>query len=1407
MRTTLLTFLLILSASSFLHAQQGKKYVPGQLILELDASQNIEEASIKSTLNRIGIKSTVYLGFNRYYLIRFSRNRSLDSMITILSEAGIRSTKDELIPFAGEGTIQTNDALNDLGYWNSANQNFLPAKSNMDSLLAFLPPLYKNNSDDPEEKITLIHTEIPRLTHYDMPAIDSFRSVDLLRGAIPIDGANATPHGSWTGGVAYAKWHNAQQPAGFDGGMTGMTNNKRPIILNIADANSGSSSATISMLYWCYNYCQTYPDRRLVISFSFAGSYMPQPIAAQIEAQNKILLIHSAGNSNVPAFNYVDAFQLNTMASSPNGQKASFSNYGQFIDIAFQGSSMKGLSPASDAAIDNWQGTSASAPGVAGGLVTLWNLMPTKMASEMKSLLVHPLNTTHFIIQPDGSAAKPVIRFWYLLGNIIFPLATSYANPLSIKTTPTTNLNTLVNDLIGTQSNRKFYWRKGNTWVEFTSGIANWNELGSGRRQIKYQWTNSQTTGSDGQNTQSEVIRTIELYNTKPLYQSGITYCINQPEFKIKLLNCPETSSLDTLKIFQGSADITNTFNRNDSTFTISPGTSSSVSVKVIYYKKDNIAIADSTESLITGTNTPQVLTNNITSTSFIPCEGPYASFTASSNAVQTQYQWKKNGVNVGTNSPVYTDSSLVNGQQITCTVIPYNGCWTAASLQSNIVNIAIPPCTDNLNNNSIGTANLINYQNSFCDGEANFNGTPVSADNYPVIRYQKSSWIPKQGTIEMLVKVTNGYSSFFGISTTSATLLAIDSNGLDKSSFIAAYSNGNISFRRYNPATQSFTDVTATGTPFRFNQWHVISVSYGSNGTVIRVNGITYVTNSTVITPMHSGNGFLGGSNFSDGANWWGIYGFKGQVDKIRFSYSQSDWQMALPNQPPTASISASPTLSCSGDPITFTATTNAPTANYQWKKNSVNVGTNTAIYVDNTITNGTNISCVITATSGCFSTPSAISNTIFPLVNERLTPGISISATKTNPCAGETVVFSATITNGGVSPLFQWRRNGIPVGTGSSYTSNTLNTNDVLTCALTSSLTCVTTPTATSNSIIITVRPIITPTVNITANSTTICEKTQVTFVANTNVVSPTFQWKINGVPAGQNSNQLVSSSLSNNDQITCTVIAPSTDCYTNYTQVSNSIQMKVNPLLVPAIQIISNDADNTLCAGETISFSTTITNGGIQPHYQWKRNGLVVGTDSPTLTITSPKQNDEITCVLTSSETCVTSTVAESNLIRLKVVSLKPVITKNGFTLEAVGTHNGAIIQWWKNGQPIIGANQLRLKAIEFGSYSISENFQNCSATSNTILLEPVTGNKNEEVRLFPNPGNGLLYAQTTSINDIIKTVRVYDINGNIVFFKQIVPGNLVELNLQHLSNAVYLVEFETNQKKTRLKYMKM
>jgi hypothetical protein len=181
---------------------------------------------------------------------------------------------------------------------------------------------------------------------------------------------------------------------------------------------------------------------------------------------------------------------------------------------------------------------------------------------------------------------------------------------------------------------------------------------------------------------------------------------------------------------------------------------------------------------------------------------------------------------------------------------------------------------------------------------------------------------------------------------------------------------------------------------------------------------------------------------------------------------------------------------------------------------------------------------------------------------VNSLLTPSITVTASSTDICAGDSVTFTATPINGG-TPSYQWKKNGNNVGSNSdTYGDRTLSNNDTITCVLTSTATCRTQNTATSDKIWVRVNSLLTPSVTVTASSTDICAGTNITFTATPmdEDTSPTYQWQKNGANLGipSSNNTYTTNTLSKNDTITC-VLTTSLTCRTQNTVTSNKLVVK--------------------------------------------------------------------------------------------------------------------------------------------------------------------------------------------------------------------------------------------------------
>lgn len=82
-------------------------------------------------------------------------------------------------------------------------------------------------------------------------------------------------------------------------------------------------------------------------------------------------------------------------------------------------------------------------------------------------------------------------------------------------------------------------------------------------------------------------------------------------------------------------------------------------------------------------------------------------------------------------------------------------------------------------------------------------------------------------------------------------------------------------------------------------------------------------------------------------------------------------------------------------------------------------------------------------------------------------------------------------------------------------------------------------------------------------------------------------------------------------------------------------------------PAI-LISAIPSTTINSGTLVNFTSLIDSGGSSPIYQWKKNGIVVGTNISTYSDSLINNGDIISCELTSDVICASGNIKSSNLL---------------------------------------------------------------------------------------------------------------------------------------------------------------
>ena len=644
-------------------------------------------------------------------------------------------------------------------------------------------------------------------------------------------------------------------------------------------------------------------------------------------------------------------------------------------------------------------------------------------------------------------------------------------------------------------------------------------------------------------------------------------------------------------------------------------------------------------------------------------CTGDNVIFTAVPvlGGTAPSYQWKRNGINVGPNSNVFSTSALANGDIITVVMTSNSTCVTSPTATSNQIVMVVDPII----NSSVSIVN--NPAFPVCSGTPiTFTATPVNGGTSPSFQWQlnganvgvnspsyTTTLLASGNTVRVIL--TSNARCVSPTTKTSNTITAVITPLVTPAVSISANPAGPIC----DGANVDFTAVPVNGGAAPVYQW--------------QINGTNVGTNNSTFSSSTLADGDVVSVLLTSDANCAVPVTVNSNVIAI----------VVNPILIPDVSISAVPSAPiCDGTNVAFTATpiNGGAAPDYLWQINGISVGTNSDTYSSASLNNGDIVTVILTSNALCVvpakDTSNAITMTMWPIV----TPAVTVVvAPAGNICDGENVTFTANIINGGTAPSYQWTLNGINVGANQNTWSNSLlQTGDTIMVSIISNENCLTTPSANSNNITMTVNPLLTPSVIIVSTADTICPNDNVVFTATpvNGGALPAYQWTVNGIPAGTNSNIFSVSNLVNNDKIRV-LLTSNAICATPLNALSNIKTIIVNPNLIPIVNITAN-INSVICDGTPMIYTSAIFNGGVTPHYQWMINGFPVGTDTTIYSSTTISNGDQVSVILTSSATCVLPATDTSNII---ITLVDPILTP-GITISAnpPGTFcDGAVIAY--------------------------------------------------------------------------------------------------------------------------------
>lgn len=801
-------------------------------------------------------------------------------------------------------------------------------------------------------------------------------------------------------------------------------------------------------------------------------------------------------------------------------------------------------------------------------------------------------------------------------------------------------------------------------------------------------------------------------------------------------------------------------------------------SISVVVTSNAICAIPSFVESAKIGVSVTPLVTPSvsISTTSTNICAGANATFTATpvNAGVNATYSWRVNSAIVGTSS-TFSSSTLNNNDTVRLVITVDTICPSVQQVTSNAIVMQV-------NALQIPQVTVSPSSATVCfGGSATFTATPTNGGTTP--SYQ---WL-RNGVAVGIDSVA--YNGTFTQNDSIAVILTSSITCLTKTKDTSAYAHVTIG----SPVTPSVnigasatticagTNITFTATPTNGGttptyQWKRNGTNIGVSNAVQTFSSINNNDTFTVILTTSLGC----------------VTTTKDTSNKIGITVT--------PTVTPFVTVSASANSICSDGSVTFTANAaNEGTApSYQWKRNGVNIGIDSFNQTFTNLTNNDSIYVVLTSNANCALPTTATSNKQKITVTPSVVPSVSIVANKTSICVGEQVIYTATPVNPGTTPIYQWKVNGANAGTNSNtFTTSTITASDSVSVQLTSNAVCATTPIVLSNKVKLNANPVVIPSISVTSNGNNICAGSSITFVATpTNGgTTPSFQWRVNNTNVGTNNDSLTINTLSNNDSV-YVVLTSNQLCAAPSTATSNKTKVTVIPLLTPSVLV--GTSASTICKGSSVTYTATATNGGGAPTYIWLNNGTQVGTNSNTYTTSDLNPQEDIVCILVSSEACVTkggdTTLAPG--VTVNFPPAKPVVVKvaNDSLTTAFVSQS---YQWFKDGVIMAGATTRGIKLTANGSYTVRADSLTCNTLSDALTVTSV-GLKDvgsiANVQLYPNPTKGYanLMAEFTGVDQT--ELVITDMYGKLISTTNLGNINRYEgaVNLNELADGVYFIQ---------------
>lgn len=397
------------------------------------------------------------------------------------------------------------------------------------------------------------------------------------------------------------------------------------------------------------------------------------------------------------------------------------------------------------------------------------------------------------------------------------------------------------------------------------------------------------------------------------------------------------------------------------------------------------------------------------------------------------------------------------------------------------------------------------------------------------------------------------------------------------------------------------------------------------------------------------------------------------------------------------------------------------------------------------------------------------SFADTFFVHVEDILQPVVAIASSIDTICQNEIVVYTANADSVGTNPTYQWFVNNNPVGANApAFSSSNIATTDVVTCQVTSSLSCGSGLQATSNPISIYVIP--PPQLTCAADSFITGQPTYLNTAVTSGGLAPfTYLWDF-----GDNSN-------GQGDVVSHIYTEPGP--YTVNVTVTDANGCSNNCTFVIVLSSILN-ADYTAsatagCPPVTVDFTNNSTNAIT---YLWDfGDGTTSVQENPTHTYVSPGVYDVTLSAFGSGGNVSTSTPNQVAVYDVPTANFLafPINLANGGDSMQFTDNSFDATQWlWDFGDPGSGVNNTSTLPAPIhwyssnGAYNVTLIVWNefgCTDTVSKNNLFVVKVGVNEQVQpvadllVFPNPTEGNINLKFSLKETGPLTIDLYTVDG--------------------------------------------